>query len=81
MEYMALDGVLGSKWVGLKHFRIFTNSYYFFELLRNTLIYSVGKLLFSLLLSIILSITISECNKPALSKMVQTLAYLPNFLS
>ncbi|HKL57202.1 MAG TPA: ABC transporter permease subunit [Sphaerochaeta sp.] len=80
-EYMALDGVLGSAWVGLKHFRTFTSSYYFLELMRNTLMYSVGKLLFSLPLAIILSITIYECNKPALRKMVQTLAYLPHFLS
>ena len=80
-EYMALDGVLGSQWVGLKHFRTFVNSYYFFELLRNTLMYSFGKLLFSLPLAIILAIAIYECNRPHLSRTVQTLAYLPHFLS
>ncbi len=80
-DYRALDGVLGSKWVGLEHFRTFMHSYYFVELLRNTLMYSFGKLIFSLPLAIILSIAIYESNHRPLSKVVQTLAYLPHFLS
>ncbi len=80
-DYRALDGVLGSKWVGLEHFRTFMRSYYFTELLRNTLMYSFGKLIFSLPLAIILSIAIYESNRRRLSKVVQTLAYLPHFLS
>ena len=80
-DYRALDGVLGSKWVGLEHFRTFMHSYYFVELLRNTLMYSFGKLIFSLPLAIILSIAIYESNHRRLSKVVQTLAYLPHFLS
>jgi putative aldouronate transport system permease protein len=57
------------------------HSYYFVELLRNTLMYSFGKLIFSLPLAIILSIAIYESNHRRLSKVVQTLAYLPHFLS
>ena len=80
-DYMALDGVLGSRWIGLEHFKTFVNSYYFVELLRNTLMYSFGKLVFSLPLAIILAISLYESNRPRLSKVVQTLAYLPHFLS
>ena len=80
-DYRTLDGVLGSKWVGLEHFRTFMHSYYFVELLRNTLMYSFGKLIFSLPLAIILSIAIYDSNHRRLSKVVQTLAYLPHFLS
>jgi len=80
-DYMALDGVLGSQWIGLEHFRTFIHSYYFTELLRNTLMYSFGKLVFSLPLAIILAIAIYESNRPRLRKIVQTLAYLPHFLS
>ena len=61
-DYMALDGVLGSRWIGLEHFKTFVNSYYFVELLRNTLMYSFGKLIFSLPLAIILAIAIYESN-------------------
>ena len=80
-DFMALDGVLGSKWVGLKNFKTFFNSFYFWSLLRNTVFYSIGKLVISLPLSIILSITIYECTKPHLRKIVQTISYLPHFLS
>lgn len=80
-DFMALDGVLGSKWAGLKNFKTFFHSFYFWSLLRNTIFYSIGKLVISLPLSIILSITIYECTKPHLRKIVQTISYLPHFLS
>lgn len=74
-------GVLGSKWVGLKNFSDFIHSYYFWELIRNTLFYSFGKLFISVPLSIILAVVIYECRRPVLRKTVQTLSYLPHFLS
>ena len=80
-DYMALNGVLGSKWIGLDNFKTFIYSFYFGELIRNTLMYSVGKLVFCLPLSIILAIALYECIHPRLGKVVQTLAYLPHFLS
>ena len=80
-DFMAIDGVLGSPWIGLENFRTFINSFYFWSLIRNTVMYSVGKLLISLPLSVILAIAIYECTRPGLRKVVQTLAYLPHFLS
>jgi len=73
--------VLGSKWIGLEHFNTFIKSFYFWELLRNTLFYSFGKLLVSVPAAIILAVTLFECTRPKLAKVVQTLAYLPHFLS
>ena len=80
-DFMPLDGVMGSRWIGLDNFQTFFNSFYFTELLRNTLFYSFGKLLVSVPASIILAVTIYECAWPKLAKLVQTLAYLPHFLS
>lgn len=80
-DFMALDGVLGSRWVGFDNFLTFFRSFYFWELIRNTLFYSFGKLLVSVPASIILAITLYECTKPKLGKFVQTLVYLPHFLS
>ncbi|AEC01298.1 carbohydrate ABC transporter membrane protein 1, CUT1 family [Parasphaerochaeta coccoides DSM 17374] len=80
-DYRALDGVLGSTWIGFKNFLTFINSFYFWELLRNTLMYSFGKIIFSLPLSILLAITIYEATGTKLRKTVQTLTYLPHFLS
>ena len=74
-------GITGGTWVGLQNFKTFINSYYFWDLIRNTLMYSFGKLLVSLPLSILLAIAIYECTHKILRKVVQTLAYLPHFLS
>ena len=80
-DFMPGRGVLGSEWIGFEHFSTFMKSYYFLELLRNTLMYSFGKLLVSVPVAIILAVTLFECTKPKLAKVVQTLAYLPHFLS
>ena len=80
-DFMPLDGVLGSAWVGLMNFETFFKSFYFWELIRNTLFYSFGKLLVSVPLSIALAVTLYESMRPRLAKFVQTLAYLPHFLS
>ncbi len=74
-------GILNSPFVGLRNFKEFITSYYFWNLIRNTLMYSIGKLLVSLPSAIILALAIYECRMPALRKTVQTLAYLPHFLS
>lgn len=80
-DFMPVEGVMGSKWIGLAHFSTFIKSFYFVELLRNTLFYSFGKLLISVPAAIILAVTLFECTRPKLAKVVQTLAYLPHFLS
>jgi putative aldouronate transport system permease protein len=80
-DFMPTDGVMGSKWIGLQHFSSFVKSFYFVELLRNTLFYSFGKLLISVPAAILLAVTLFECTRPKLAKVVQTLAYLPHFLS
>lgn len=80
-DFTPLDGVWGSKWVGFENFVAFFNSFYFWELLRNTIFYSFGKLIISLPLSILLAVCLYECTHDVLRKIVQTLSYLPHFLS
>lgn len=80
-DFRAVQGVVGSPWIGFANFKEFFDSFFFWSLIRNTVMYSVGKLLISLPLSIILAIAIYECTRPILRKVVQTLAYLPHFLS
>lgn len=80
-EYWAVEGVNKSPWIGFENFRTFISSYYFWPLIRNTIMYSIGKIVISLPLSIILAIAIYECTRETLRKTVQTLAYLPHFLS
>jgi putative aldouronate transport system permease protein len=80
-DFMPLDGVMGSRWVGLDNFTDFFQSFYFTELLRNTLFYSFMKLFVSVPLSIILAVALYESARPRFSKIVQTMTYLPHFLS
>ncbi len=80
-NFAPIDGVWGSEWVGFKNFMNFFHSFYFGELLRNTILYSLAKLCISVPLSIILSVCLYECTHNMLRRIVQTLAYLPHFLS
>jgi len=80
-DFMALDGVWGSPWVGLKNFGTFFSSIYFWELLRNTLGLSLGKLVLGLPLAVLLAIALNESSLRRWKHFAQTVAYLPHFLS
>lgn len=74
-------GVLHSKWVGLEHFvRFFTNES-FFLLFRNTMMISLLSLIFFFPLPILLSICMNEVTSKYFKRTVQTIVYLPHFLS
>jgi putative aldouronate transport system permease protein len=74
-------GVLESPFVGFKHFQTFFNSFYFDQLLGNTIIISIAKLLFGMPPAIILAIALSETRLFRLGRLTQTVSYLPHFLS
>jgi putative aldouronate transport system permease protein len=80
-DFQPLLGVEGSPWVGFKNFLSFFHSYYFSQLIANTLIISVAKLVFGLPPAIILAIALSEARFLRLSRLTQTVSYLPHFLS
>src|SRR4030043_1868003 len=52
-DFKPLLGVLDSPWVGFKHFEAFIKSFYFDQLIANTLIFSVAKLILGMPLAII----------------------------
>jgi putative aldouronate transport system permease protein len=80
-DFMALDGVWKSPWAGFKNFTTFFSSIYFWELLRNTVFLSMGKLVVGLPLSVILALAINESSLGRFKRFVQTVTYLPHFLS
>ena len=80
-DFQPLDGVLGSAWNGLTNFRDFFNSYYFTELIRNTILYSFFKLVVGVPMAILLALGIYESKRPFFRRLVQTMTYLPHFLS
>ena len=80
-DFKPLLGVLGSPWVGFKHFETFINSFYFTELMTNTIIFSVAKLLLGLPIAVLCAIALHETWLVKYRTFVQTMIYLPHFLS
>jgi putative aldouronate transport system permease protein len=80
-DFKPLLGVEASPFVGFKHFEAFFKSFYFSQLLINTLIFSLAKLILGMPLAIILALAIYESSFRFLRKITQTMAYLPHFLS
>ena len=80
-EFMALDGVWRSPWVGFQNFLTFFSSIYFFQLLRNTIGLSLSKLLLGMPAAVMLAIALNESSQPRFKRFVQTITYLPHFLS
>jgi putative aldouronate transport system permease protein len=80
-DYRYSLGILGSPWVGLKHFRSFVTSIEFWEVIRNTVVISGLKLLLCFPAPIILALLLNELRFDRFKRIVQTMSYLPNFVS
>ena len=80
-DYSPIQGLLGSEWVGFKHFSRFISSPDFMNLLMNTLKLSVFGLLWGFPIPIILAILISRVKSERLRKNIQLIIYAPNFIS
>lgn len=74
-------GLFGSPWVGLDNFRFMFQDNNFFNALKNTLIISVYKLIFGTVGPIILALLLNEIIGSKFKKVIQTISYLPHFIS
>jgi putative aldouronate transport system permease protein len=74
-------GIIDSPFSGLKNFSAFLNSYYFGQLLGNTLAISLLKLVLGLPTAIILALALHETRISVLRRLTQTLSFLPHVLS
>lgn len=83
-DFDIYDGFFNSPWAsnnGLKHFiKLFTNPE-FYKLLKNTLLISIYGMLWGFPAPIILAISLNEVRNNKWKKAVQTISYLPHFLS
>lgn len=74
-------GVVDSPFVGFEHFETFFKSYFFTQIFGNTLIISFAKLIVGIPAAIIVALALNETRLLLLRRVVQTLTYLPHFLS
>lgn len=80
-NYNPAKGILGSQWVGLQSFVDLFKDFYFFRILRNTLLISVYSLIFEFPAPIILALLLNELKGKYFKVLVQTVTYVPYFVS
>lgn len=83
-DYKLTQGILGfftSKWVGFKWFEEFYHDIVFWPVIRNTVVMSVLKLIFTFPVPIIFALAVNEVRISPIKRTVQTISYLPHFIS
>ena len=79
-DYSPSLGILGSPWLGFKHFQDFFRKD-FPRVLRNTLLISVGSLVIGFPMPIMFAVLITGVKNKIYRKLTQTLSYVPHFVS
>jgi putative aldouronate transport system permease protein len=80
-DYNIFTGIADSPWVGFKYFQQFFESVYFWRLIRNTFVISFYGLIFGFPAPILLALLFNELKNGLFKKTVQTISYLPHFIS
>ncbi|MGH2458674.1 MAG: ABC transporter permease [Chloroflexota bacterium] len=80
-DYRLADGIFGSPWVGFQHFQELFADPMFGRAFRNTITIGFLKLIFYFPAPIVLALLLNEVGQKLFKNVVQTLVYLPNFLS
>lgn len=80
-EYNPLSGIIGSPWVGMKHFNRFFRSPFFSQIIWNTLYLSLYGLFVGFPLPVLLALGLNQVRSLGFKKTVQTVTYAPYFIS
>ncbi|UUZ95389.1 ABC transporter permease subunit [Paenibacillus sp. P25] len=80
-DYTVFKGFWHSPWVGLKHFEMFFSSPEFGYVMRNTIVISLLKFFIGFPAPIVLALMLNEVRHMVFKRVVQTISYLPHFLS
>lgn len=80
-DFVAVKGIFGSEWVGLKHFERFFYSYQFWNTMKNTIGLSVYQLIASFPISILLALLLNQVRHKRFKSLAQTVTYAPHFIS
>ena len=80
-DFVPAKGFFGSKWAGLENFKFMFQLPDTWCILSNTLIIAVSKIVFNLIFAVLFAVLLNELRHLWLKKAIQTIAYLPHFLS
>ncbi|MDF9843674.1 MULTISPECIES: ABC transporter permease subunit [unclassified Paenibacillus] len=80
-DYRPALGFWDQKWIGFSHFKFLFGDERFLRVLRNTLAMSSINLILGFLTAIVLALLLNEIRQVAFKRIVQTVSYLPHFIS
>jgi putative aldouronate transport system permease protein len=80
-NFNAADGILGSPWVGLRHFQRFISTYDFVQTLRNTVVLSLYSIAVGFPFPIMLALGLNYVTQNWFRKTVQLVTFAPYFIS
>lgn len=80
-NFNPVKGIIGSPWVGLKNFNRFFSSFYFWNLIWNTISLNIYSLIVGFPIPIVLAIIVNEIKGKHFKKILQNITYIPHFLS
>ena len=80
-NYSPIKGILHSPWVGFQWLRMFFNSYYFWQLIRNSLVISIYGIIVGIPLPIIMALLFEEVRHKKWRGFLQSVSYAPSFIS
>ncbi|MEK3712968.1 ABC transporter permease [Paenibacillus sp. FSL R7-0333] len=80
-DYNLFKGIWASNWVGFKYYRMFLENPDFLLLMKNTFLLGLYRLVFGFPAPILLAILLNEVRKASYKRLVQTVSYLPHFIS
>lgn len=80
-DYNIFDGISASEWVGLTQFRKLMHSSEFMQVFANTLLISIYKIVLLFPIPILIALLLNEIRFTAFKRTVQTIIYMPHFLS
>ncbi len=80
-NYSLSKGIIGSPWVGLQNFKFIFSLKDSRQIFSNTIIISLGKILLGVIVPVIFSLLLNEVRHTRFKKSVQTIVYMPHFLS
>lgn len=80
-NFLPAKGLLGSKWVGMDNFRFMFQLPDSRQIFVNTLVIAVSKMVLNLLVPLVFALMLNAIRCKLLKRTLQTIVYLPNFIS
>ena len=80
-DLIPVKGWYGSEWIGLRNFKVFFRQPNWWSIIRNTLFIAIGKIVGGQVTAITFALMLNEVRQLRVKKIIQTVTYLPHFVS